>query len=210
MQKRQRIAACVIVLSGLMFLLTGCFGANTPLGKAVSRNDLKDVQELLAQGADPCDKAGRGDYSSLDLAIGDMREMLKSDELNLPLYTVMLEKAYQGTLAGKKCPNILFYAARIGDIVKVRQLLAIGADPNQGKENWETSPLGIAAYYGHDEAVAALVEGGADVEQQLFNFERLRLWAASIGKQASYMKADRAMKLLNRVLARQQQPKQQQ
>jgi hypothetical protein len=56
--------------------------------------------------------------------------------------------------------------------------------------------------------VIALVEGGAKVEQQQFNFEKFRLWAASIGKQASYFKADRALKLLNKTQAK-QQPKQQ-
>jgi ankyrin repeat protein len=89
-------------------------------------------------------------------------------------------------------------------------LISRGEDPNQDKDDWEKSPLGIAAYYGHDDAVVALVDGGADVEQQLSNFEKVRLWAASIGRESSYLSADRAIKMLKKSQTKQQQSRKQQ
>lgn len=204
--KKAFLWSAVLLLAAVV---SGCVGATTPLGKAVSRDDLKDVQDLLAKGADPCAKAGRGTYTSLDLAMGDMREVLKRDQIKLPIYEALLDRAYQGTLSGYRCERILFYAARIGDADKVSDLVARGEDPDQDKENWENSPLGIAAYYGHDDAAAALVRGGADVDQQLFNFEKYRLWAVSIGKQTGYLRADKAIRLLRKYESEQRSKPQQ-
>lgn len=201
--------AFVVASAVLLACIQGCFGPTTPLGKAVGREDLSEVKAQLAKGADPCAKAGRGSYSSLDLAMGDIRELLKSDEIKMPIYQPLLENAYERAMGGYPCDGVLFYAARVGDVEKIKALLARGNDPNQNKEEWEASPLGIAAYYGHGDAAAALVRGGADVDQQLFNFEKYRLWAVSIGKQTGYLRADKAIRLLRKYES-EQRPKPQQ
>jgi hypothetical protein len=55
----------------------------------------------------------------------------------------------------------LFLAATSGDVKRVRELVALGADVNQqGANGW--TMLHTAAYQGHVEVASALVEAGAD------------------------------------------------
>src|SRR5206468_1329375 len=67
---------------------------------------------------------------------------------------------------GKKQPRAkaadLVRAAEAGELEKVRQLLAAGANPN-GRDAREITALLCAAMEGHTEVAAALLEGGADV-----------------------------------------------
>ncbi len=111
---------------------------------------------------------------------------------------MLLDKAYQRFAEGEKCENILFYAARIGDAEMVKHLIAKGEDPNEGKEHWESSPLGIAAYYGHEDAVRSLVDGGADIDLQIDNLDKTRAWARMVGRISSYEKTDNAIKMLRK------------
>jgi ankyrin repeat protein len=54
----------------------------------------------------------------------------------------------------------LFKAIKHGDVIKVRHLLAAGADPNEGFPRSFT-PLTLAAAVGHTPIVALLLEHGA-------------------------------------------------
>ncbi len=80
----------------------------------------------------------------------------------------------------------------------IKHLIAKGEDPNEGKEYWESSPLGIAAYYGYEDAVRALVEGGANIDLQIDNLDNARAGARRIGKISSYEKTDNAIKMLRK------------
>jgi ankyrin repeat protein len=183
-----------LFLVSVVFLLAGCYGPKTPLGGAANRDDLGAVEQILAQGADPCEKVGG--YSAFDWAQGEIRGILNRDAMKVQVYRAMLDKAYQRFSEGRECKGILFYAARMGDAEMIKGLLARGEDPNQGQEDWETSPLGIAAYYGHGDAVRALVAGGAQVERQIDNLEKTRAWAVSFGVQTSYERTTNAIKIL--------------
>jgi len=71
-------------------VLAGCIGPKTPLGRAVDSDDMQEVQNLLARGADPCEKTS--EYTAFDWAQGDNRELLESDAIKTELYRVLLEK----------------------------------------------------------------------------------------------------------------------
>ena len=59
----------------------------------------------------------------------------------------------------------IFQAAKTGNIDRVRELIAAGADVNQqNNDGW--TPLHWAAYNGHQEVVQALIAAGANVNQQ--------------------------------------------
>ena len=181
----------------IVFLSTGCAHL-TPLGNAVDSDNLQDTKTLLASGADPCERAGQGDYTPLDLAAGDVHDLLNRHPMKDDIYRALLDVAFQRELQGKKCERILFYAARIGDTKKVQKLISLGEDPNQGQDMWETSPLGIAAYYGNEETVRALIAGGARIDPQIDNFEQLRQDAKRIGRESDYQKAQSALSLLRK------------
>ena len=189
-----KIMYIVLIVMLSSALLLSCAGRKTPLELAVDSDDLKAVNELLSSGADPCEKVG--DHTAFDLAQGDLRELFQSDKMKAEIYRALLDKAYQRFVEGKKCESILFYAASIGDAEMIKHLIAKGQDPNEGKEYWESSPLGIAAYYDHENAVHALIEGGANIDLQIDNLDKTRMWASRIGRISSYEKTNNAIKLL--------------
>jgi len=192
MKIKRNSLAITLFFSALV--LAGCIGPKTPLGRAVDSDDMQEVQNLFARGSDPCEKTG--EYTAFDWAQGDNRELLKSDAIKTELYRVLLDKAYERYSNGNPCVNLVFYAARLGDAEMIRQLIAKGTDPDIGQAFWETSPLGIAAYYGNSDAVRALVDGGAILDLQIENLDKTRIWAMTIGRQSSYERADKALRML--------------
>jgi ankyrin repeat protein len=191
-----KIIYIVFVFMFSSALLLSCAARRTPLELAVNSDDLKEVNALLSSGADPCENVG--DHTAFDLAQGDVRALLHSDEMKTEIYRALLNKAYQRFVEGKKCENILFYAACIGDAEMIKQLIARGEDPNKGKEYWESSPLGIAAYYGHEDAVRALIEGGANIDIQIDNLDKTRAGDRRLGSISGYEKTDSAIKMLRK------------
>ncbi|WP_300747663.1 ankyrin repeat domain-containing protein, partial [uncultured Brachyspira sp.] len=56
-------------------------------------------------------------------------------------------------------------AAKNGDIKKVKELLALGADINIQNNGGDTALI-WSAYYGHTETVKELIKAGADINIQ--------------------------------------------
>jgi ankyrin repeat protein len=67
----------------------------------------------------------------------------------------------------------LFEASALGDADRLRELLDGGADPNEFAPDGFT-PLTLAAFFKHPDAVRLLLERGADVHQRARN-ERLKV-----------------------------------
>jgi len=67
----------------------------------------------------------------------------------------------------------LFEASAVGDADRLRELLDGGADPNEFASDGFT-PLTLAAFFTHPEAVRLLLDRGADVHQRARN-ERLEV-----------------------------------
>jgi ankyrin repeat protein len=59
----------------------------------------------------------------------------------------------------------LFEAAALGDVARLRELLAAGADPNEFAPDGFT-PLTLASFFKQPEAARLLLDHGADVHQR--------------------------------------------
>jgi len=70
--------------------------------------------------------------------------------------------AEQARLA--RLANLLFGAARQGDVALLREAMAGGAPPDLTNQNGDSLVM-LAAYHGHAEAVRVLLEAGATVDQ---------------------------------------------
>ena len=73
------------------------------------------------------------------------------------------EKGHDEIAAPKKS---LETAAAEGDVDAVRQHIAAGTDPNTQHPTNGSTPLIVAATFGHTEVARALIQGGADLEIQ--------------------------------------------
>ncbi len=60
--------------------------------------------------------------------------------------------------------NLLFHAARQGDVGLLREATSAGAPPDLTNQNGDSLVM-LAAYYGHAEAVEVLLQAGALVDQ---------------------------------------------
>ena len=85
--------------------------------------------------------------------------------------SALLEALYEGRAAdverlrAESSELDLFEASALGDVERLRELLDEGADPNEFAPDGFT-PLTLAAFFKHPEAVHLLLERGADVHQR--------------------------------------------
>lgn len=126
----------------------------TPLIVACERNDWARVKSLLADGADPNEKAGfMGDLTALEQATRYASHRV--------VRRLLLEGAdVNGEMLGR---GALMAAATFNKVEAAKVLLEHGANVNMATKDTGATPLYAAAYEGHDEIVRALVEGGADI-----------------------------------------------
>ncbi|ALP53994.1 hypothetical protein Tel_13105 [Candidatus Tenderia electrophaga] len=113
------------------------------------------AQLLLQNGADPNLTSNHGE-AALNYA-------RTTDDAKLIAVLKQAGAKDEQVYAGLDADESLLKAARIGDVVKVKQLLGDGsADPNSANNNG-ILPLLAAAYEGRLETVEALVAGGAEI-----------------------------------------------
>lgn len=129
----------------------GIAGASAP-----ARDWADIVQALLEQGADANLRNARG-VTALSIA----EEAGNPDAVKLLLAGGAKEVF---TYKGMNINDALILAASNGDAVRVRESLAAGADPHAEARGGIT-PLLAAAYGGNVDAVRALVEAGARVNE---------------------------------------------
>ncbi|RMH55469.1 MAG: ankyrin repeat domain-containing protein [Candidatus Hydrogenedentota bacterium] len=65
----------------------------------------------------------------------------------------------------KLLDHALLLASSCGDLASVKELLANGADPNC-RDRYGRTPLMVAAFFGFDEIVEALVKAGSRIEER--------------------------------------------
>ncbi|KAG2501154.1 hypothetical protein HYH03_000969 [Edaphochlamys debaryana] len=78
-------------------------------------------------------------------------------------------------------PGELRAAARAGDVTAVRRILLTGAAHVDERNTDGWTPLALAAFFGHTEAVGALLGAGADTEAANTNGDTPLNWAAHEG-----------------------------
>jgi len=127
-----------------------------PGNSASARDWTEMVQALLEKGADANQRDARG-VTALSIA----QDAGNPDAVKL-LLAGGAKEIY--TYKGMNLDDALILAASNGDAVKVRESLAAGADPHTASRAGVT-PLLAAAYGGNADAVKALVEAGAHVNE---------------------------------------------
>lgn len=86
------------------------------------------------------------------------------------LRSVVILLALSGTAVAQTAPSAsdiasyegLHRAAHLGDVGDINRLIAEGADLN-ARDSRDRTPAHVAAFASHDDAVAALAQGGADM-----------------------------------------------
>ena len=125
----------------------------TPLHRAVHRNDLKAIADLIRAGAD-VNAANRYGVPPLSLA---------ATNGNAAALELLLKAGANPNATQSEGETALMTAARTGVPAAVKTLLAHGADVN-AKESWRgQTALMWAAAEGHAEAIQLLLEAGAQV-----------------------------------------------
>ncbi|MCB1167398.1 MAG: ankyrin repeat domain-containing protein [Leptospiraceae bacterium] len=132
----------------------------TALMGAASHGDLEMVKELLKRGADR-NKKTKGDWCISDkydvqCTAADYARLDGFVEVALYLEGKD-DTAYKQTI---------HYAARTGNLARVRTLIASGADVNQAEEMSGLTPLHYAVRAKNQEIVRALLAGGAKPSPQ--------------------------------------------
>jgi ankyrin repeat protein len=122
---------------------------------AAHNNDLKAVERLLSEGADP-NLANRFGFTPLhEAALVRNANMLER----------MLEAGGNANATFGEGETVLMTAARAGDLESVRALLAHGGNPDL-TENWHgQTALMWAAIENHADVVQLLIEAGAEVDR---------------------------------------------
>ena len=126
---------------------------NDPLHFAVYRDDVAEVERLLAEGA----KANAAN----DLGITPLH--LAAANGNAMIVAKLLEKGANPNAASEAGVTPLMEAARAGSLTVTRTLLARGADVNANETGRQQTALMWAVSRKHPEVVRALLAAGADV-----------------------------------------------
>jgi ankyrin repeat protein len=77
--------------------------------------------------------------------------------------------------------TILHDMAQKGNIKKAELLLKYGANIDPLDEEYQSTPLGMAARWGHSEMVRYLISKGADINKSGASWSRPLNWAAKKG-----------------------------
>ena len=178
----------------------------TPLMGAAQNGHAEAVRRLLAAGA-PVGTLGPGTPSPLLLATQgghtevarvlikagadvEDRDMEGNTVLGLAtepghedLYALMLE---EGVSEERLQTVALCWAARKGNVQKLRQMIAEGADVNRGDDGGMTALI-HAAHAGQLEAVQVLIEAGSNVSKSAHGFTALK-FASQLAHEPGYQR----------------------
>jgi ankyrin repeat protein len=98
--------------------------------------------------------------------------------------TYMMEKGMNPNTMSWHHVTILHDMAQNGDIAKAKLLIDHGADLNAIEEEYQSTPLGMAARWGHLDMVNYLLEQGADPGRSGADWSTPLAWAMSKGHAA--------------------------
>jgi len=145
----------------------------TPLMVAARTGSADVVEQLIAAGANPNSRAARG-QTALMWAVAQQHPAVVKVLLargadiraRSDVYNEVMAVAPHGLLEYNRAiphgsDTALLFAARVGDLVSARLLVAAGADVNDS-DAWGVTATVLAAHSGFGEFVEFLLEKGAD------------------------------------------------
>ena len=152
----KKLTAYLLILAAFGFM-SGCV-AHAPMNAAIERGDVNAVKDLLAKGANPCEKGTDG-FTSFEKPIFNGYSCANET------YRILIDHAYELFNKGGQCPSLLYYAASGGCNDIVRKLLEKGYDPNEVYDKiGKYTALSGAAYNGQLETAKILINKGADLD----------------------------------------------
>lgn len=172
----KRLGACgiasLVCATGLVAAEVSRPGATTPLHEAAYRDDVRAVERLLRDGADP-KAANRYGVTPLSLACTNG---------NAAIIELLLKAGANPNTALPGGETALMTAARTGKVEAVNRLLAHGADVHAKESRRGQTALMWAAAEGNVEVVEALIKAGAGLHERLESGFTPFLFAVREGK----------------------------
>jgi hypothetical protein len=196
-----------VLIFAVLVMLAGCAtdytSSRTPLSTAAVKGDINTVKDLLAKGANACEKEKAGITRMTAYNWAFLGESTRgTNTCRNETYRILMENAYETFNKGGQC-EFLFYFAIIGgcdDIVK--KLLEKGQDPNERYGN--LTALSEAAHYGQLETAKILINKGADLDSAIYGLKKL---ASDFPNDRLANEANLGIELLNGFKSKQVDPK---
>ena len=206
----RKISAYILIITALSFI-SGCVSMpspKTPLSSAAVRGDINAVKDLLAKGANACEKEGEYGLTSFMWAFSG-ESLQGANTCRSEIYRILIESAYGTINNGGQCPWLFYYAAGGGCNDIVKKLLEKGYDPN-GKFGTLTI-LSFAAYNGQPETAKILFDKGADLDSAVYGLKDTAAkqlpYLDSPMNRSAYDKANLGVEMLNGFKRRQIEPR---
>ncbi len=204
----KKISAYILILTAFSFI-NGCVPSMSmmPLNAAVKRGDVNAVKDLLARGANACEKGERGLTPYMWAFAGE--SLTGTNTCRNETYRILIENAYEIFNKGGQCPLLLLYAAAGGCNDITKRLLEKGYDPNERDGNF--TPLSFAAYNGQLETAKILLNKGADLDLAIYGLKEAASsnlpHLSTPANREAYNKANLGVETLNRLKPKQVEPK---
>jgi hypothetical protein len=198
----KKLSVFVLILTAFG-VMNGC-ASYTPLSAAIEKDDANAVKDLLAKGANPCEKGTDG-FTSFEKVI------FNGYSCRNETYRILIDNAYELFNKGGQCQSLLYYAASGGCNDIVQKLLEKGYDPNEVYDKiGKYTALSGAAYNGQLETTKILINKGADLDLaadglKIFASRQLPYLAYHRNKEI-YDKANLGVETINRLRIKQVEP----
>jgi ankyrin repeat protein len=165
------IAKTALVTLALIFLSSMAWAENHPLIESSRHHDAEEVQQLLAEGADPDVRQADGATALHWAAYREDADMLAA----------LVQAGANVNVINRLGASPLYLAAKSGNAELIESLVRAGADPDLALQEGET-PLMTAARAGTVKGVEVLVAAGADVNvHEQSRGQTALMWAAAQG-----------------------------
>ncbi|PIU58108.1 MAG: hypothetical protein COS89_02080, partial [Deltaproteobacteria bacterium CG07_land_8_20_14_0_80_38_7] len=165
----KKLFAYILILTAFSFI-NGCVPSvsistsRTPLSTAAARGDINAVKDLLAKGANACEKGEYGLTPYMWAFSGE--SLFGSTTCRNETYRILMENAYELFNKSGQCPLLLYYAAGGGCNDITKRLLERGYDSNERFGNF--TALSFAVYNGQLETAKILLNKGADLDSAIY------------------------------------------
>ena len=199
----RKLFAYILIFTSFSFI-NGCVSTivskgRTPLSTAAAIGDINAVKDLLAKGANVCEKGGYGLTPYMWAFSGE--SLMGSNTCRNETFRILMENAYEIFNKGGQCPGLLHYAAMGGCNDIVKKLLEKGSNPDDSY--YDFTALSWAAQYGQMETAKILINKGADLDSAVYKLKELASkqlpYLSSPDNRRTYDRANLGVEMINRL-----------